>query len=71
MIRWTRFAAAALVFALAACGDASSDSPLAPSGPTFDSGLLTGSNAQATSTSSDTTTTTPTTDRSGLLTGSN
>lgn len=70
MIRWTRCAAVALVLALAACGDTSSDSPLAPSGPSLNSGLLTGSNAQA---SSDTTTAAaaPTPERSGLLTGSN
>ena len=71
MIRWTRFAAVALVLALAACGDTSSDSPLAPSRPSLNSGLLTGSNAQSATTSSDTTTTLPTTERSGLLTGSN
>lgn len=70
MIRWTRCAAAALVVALAACGDTPSDSPLAPSGPSLNSGLLTGSNgAPATTASSDTTATTG--DRSGLLTGSN
>lgn len=69
MIRWTRCAAVAFVLALAACGDTSSDSPLAPSRPSLNSGLLTGSNAQA---SSDTTTTgAPTPERSGLLTGSN
>lgn len=69
MIRWTRCAAVAFVLALAACGD-TSDSPLAPSGPSLNSGLLTGSNAQATA-SSDTTTTATTPERSGLLTGSN
>ena len=68
MNRWTRCAAVALVLALAACGDTSSDSPLAPSAPSLNSGLLTGSNGQSTPTSSDTT---ATTDRSGLLTGSN
>jgi hypothetical protein len=68
MIRWTRCAAVAFVLALAACGDTSSDSPLAPSRPDLDSGLLTGSNAQA---SSDTTTAAPIPERSGLLTGSN
>ena len=68
MNRWTRCAAVALVLALAACGDTSSDSPLAPSGPSLNSGLLTGSNGQSTPTSSDTTSTA---DRSGLLTGSN
>ncbi len=70
MIRWTRCAAVAFVLALAACGDTSSDSPLAPSRPSLNSGLLTGSNAQATA-SSDTTATAPTPERSGLLTGSN
>ena len=68
MIRWTRCAAVALVLALAACGDTSSDSPLAPSRPSLNSGLLTGSNAQA---SSDTTSVAPAPERSGLLTGSN
>lgn len=44
MNRWIRFAAAGLVLAVAACGDSSPDSPLAPGSARFDSGPIVGGN---------------------------
>jgi hypothetical protein len=66
MNRWVRSAAILLVLATAACGDTSSESPLAPAGPRFDNGLIVVGNGTPppTSASSDTT---DTTGRNGLI----
>ncbi|HEX7243897.1 MAG TPA: hypothetical protein VF263_26655 [Longimicrobiaceae bacterium] len=64
MNRWLRCSAALVVLALAACGDASSDSPLAPARPSFDSGPIVGGNSMQTMPSD-------TTNRSGPIVGGN
>jgi hypothetical protein len=67
MNRWVRSAAILLVLATVACGDTSSESPLAPAGPRLDNGLIVvgnGTQPPPTSASSDTT---KTTERNGLI----
>ena len=64
---------ALVLLPLAACSEASSDSPLAPSKPHYDSGYILGGNKEeppptTTSAASDTTTTA---DRSGYILGGN
>ncbi|MEW5927088.1 MAG: hypothetical protein AB1941_06380 [Gemmatimonadota bacterium] len=66
MNRWIRAAVVVLVLATAACGG-TSDSPLAPAGPSYN-GLLVGGNSTTTPESSDSTSTT---ERNGLLVGGN
>lgn len=67
MNRWIRSAVVALVLVTAACGD-TSDSPLAPAGPSHNGLLVGGNSTQPTSASSDSTSTT---ERNGLLVGGN
>lgn len=68
MNRWIRSAVVLAVLAVAACGD-TSDSPLAPAGPRFDSGLIsTGNSASPTSPAASDTTST---ERSGLISTGN
>lgn len=62
MTRWIRAATVVLVLATAACGD-TSDSPLAPAGPSHN-GLLVGGNSAPSDTTS-------APERNGLLVGGN
>lgn len=71
MKRWFLSAASVLVLALAGCGDGS-ESPIAPSGPAYNGGLVVGGNSVETAppptTASDSTNTS---ERGGLVVGGN
>jgi ABC-type phosphate/phosphonate transport system substrate-binding protein len=66
MNRWIRSAVALAVLAVAACSDTSSDSPLAPTDPRFNSGLISTGNSAAPAASDSTST-----ERSGLISTGN
>lgn len=73
MSRTRIISAIALVISFAACGDAGSN-PVAPDGPSFDSGPIAGGNrtgSDSTTTTTSTTTETDTTSYSGPIAGGN